>query len=494
MERVQFEQEQMLDQLKDFVERGIFTEHEVKQIMQKRTAFETALVRRIPKKSDYLRYAAYEMELEALRRKRLVRIPRPQEPHEATVSNYVLVHRQFHILERAVRRFKTDVALWLQYIAVAQKWRARSLVGSVTARALQLHPNVPALYIVAAAHELDHATPSAARILLQRGIRMNPDSVDLWREYVKMELGFVESLRRHWEALGIKIGEGVGKGKEKARERTAEVEGQGDEMGDGEAERMEAEAEDAGEDGEAARRAIMEGAIVKSIISSAAKALPKIELFTSLHETLVGYPCPPALRSALLDHLFALLQTTLPADPAATRLSTTRFLTQDLDGPELVEALGTANERLANAVREQGANAGGLAAVYAAFAQEWCEKAIDDSLKGYLITSLQLLARRTHGVGSPALLAATVTLLTSHHDTLSAHLPPAANTPAKILRLARKYTGREDSKSSAAVWLARLEAEKRFATNKQDVEAAWDEARGAVAGDGIEGIWVWGLD
>ena len=42
--------------------------------MKKRTAFETSLVRRIPKKADFLRYAEYEMNLEALRRKRVERL------------------------------------------------------------------------------------------------------------------------------------------------------------------------------------------------------------------------------------------------------------------------------------------------------------------------------------------------------------------------------------------------------------------------------------
>lgn len=42
--------------------------------MKKRTAFETALVRRVAKKADYLRYAAYEMGLEQLRRKRVARM------------------------------------------------------------------------------------------------------------------------------------------------------------------------------------------------------------------------------------------------------------------------------------------------------------------------------------------------------------------------------------------------------------------------------------
>jgi U3 small nucleolar RNA-associated protein 6 len=42
--------------------------------MKRRTAFETALVRRVPKKSDFLRYAAYEMGLEQLRKKRVNRL------------------------------------------------------------------------------------------------------------------------------------------------------------------------------------------------------------------------------------------------------------------------------------------------------------------------------------------------------------------------------------------------------------------------------------
>lgn len=47
---------------------------ETKQIVKKRTAFETALVRRVAKKSDFLRYSVYEMELEQLRRKRIERL------------------------------------------------------------------------------------------------------------------------------------------------------------------------------------------------------------------------------------------------------------------------------------------------------------------------------------------------------------------------------------------------------------------------------------
>lgn len=381
MERVQFQQEQMLAELKDLVQKGLFTQKEIKQIMQKRTAFETALVRRIPKKSDFLRYAAYEMGLEALRRKRVERLK--QGPQPPSVSDFALVRRQFHIFERALKKFKNDVGLWTQYMQVAKREGARTLVGRISARALQLHPNVPALYILAAAHELEHLSPSSARALLQRGIRLNADSVEMWREYVKMELGFVESMRRRWGVLGIDVDEGTDKGKGKARE--ADVAGNertAAKMGNEEIDKMEVDAKDEGEDGEAARREIMNGAIVRSVISSAVKALPQISLFTSLHELLATYPCPQSLRDALLDHLFALLHSTLPLDPSAIKLSATRALTPGLDGEALIDALKSANEQLADAVRNRGEGHAGeaLAVLYAEFVQEWCSKDIDESL------------------------------------------------------------------------------------------------------------------
>jgi U3 small nucleolar RNA-associated protein 6 len=72
----------MLPELKDFIDKGVFTLAETKQILRRRTVFETALVRRVSKKSDYLRYAAYESALEELRRKRVKRL---SESLESTV-------------------------------------------------------------------------------------------------------------------------------------------------------------------------------------------------------------------------------------------------------------------------------------------------------------------------------------------------------------------------------------------------------------------------
>ena len=83
----------------------------------------------------------------------------------------------------------------------------------------------------------------------------------MWKEYVKFELGFVESMRRRWDVLGIDVN---GKGKAKAQESVIG-------MDEGEVEQMQTEADGEGDEAEQARKEIMQGAIVKSVISNAVK-------------------------------------------------------------------------------------------------------------------------------------------------------------------------------------------------------------------------------
>jgi len=119
-------------------------------------------------------------------------------------------------------------------------------------RALQLHPQESGLYILGAAHELDQMSATGARTLLQRGIRINGESMDLWKEYVKMEMGYIERLRRRWDVLGVEM-------------------------------------EDEG---------VMSGAIVERVITLAVQANPGLEL----EDVICGYPCPEGLRQRLMVH------------------------------------------------------------------------------------------------------------------------------------------------------------------------------------------------
>jgi U3 small nucleolar RNA-associated protein 6 len=144
------------------------------------------------------------------------------------------------------------VTLWQQYLRIAQRAGARALAGRIAARAVQLHPRTPTLYVLAAAHELAHGGMSAARALLLRGLRLNAGCAELWREYVRLEMGFVEAVRRRWDVLGISLDDD-----------------EDDDEGGGQGERVDRAEEEAM--GDMARRAIMGGAIVRQAIDSAAK-------------------------------------------------------------------------------------------------------------------------------------------------------------------------------------------------------------------------------
>lgn len=93
----------------------------------------------------------------------------------------------------------------------------------------------------------------------------------MWKEYVKMELGFIESMRRRWDVLGIQVdSDKAGKGKQKA-----DVAVPSPDVMEGEDETHAATGMDVDEEeditGFEARKQIMEGAIVKSVIKNAAQ-------------------------------------------------------------------------------------------------------------------------------------------------------------------------------------------------------------------------------
>ena len=196
-----------------------------------------------------------------------------------------------------------------------------------------------------------------------------------------MELGFLESLRRRWEVLGLEVDKGT---QEKETDIDADVfmsSMNTDTQRDSEQEAEEEEID------EQARKEILWGTLVKTVISNATKAIPSIELFTSIHSVLSSYPFPLALRQSLLNHLYTTLNETLlsPTSSAystslktkhvqkslalASKLYVRRLLPVNPDGEALVDALSQANEELSNAVRSQ--NTDDIASIYSQFVYEW---------------------------------------------------------------------------------------------------------------------------
>jgi len=75
---------------------------------------------------------------------------------------------------------------------------------SLLLRAIQYHPNNASLWIMAATWENEHnANMAAARILLQRALRLMPENQQLWHEYYRLELLYIEKIKLRRRILGI---------------------------------------------------------------------------------------------------------------------------------------------------------------------------------------------------------------------------------------------------------------------------------------------------
>lgn len=140
---------------------------------------------RPPPQADYLRYAEYEGKLERLR---LLRRRERGITGKKTLSDFAITRRIHFIYERATRKFRGDLGLWMSWLEYCRESRSPKQMSRAVTRALQLHPNKPGLWSYAAAWEFEHnGNPAAARALMQRGLRMNRSSRTLWVEYFRRE-------------------------------------------------------------------------------------------------------------------------------------------------------------------------------------------------------------------------------------------------------------------------------------------------------------------
>jgi hypothetical protein len=97
------------------------------------------------------------------------------------------VRRVHFIFERAVRKFKRDLSLWSAWLQFCRATHSYRRLSRVAARALQLHPMEPGLWMFAASWEFEaRGDVPAARSLMQQGLRMCKQSPQLWLEYFNM--------------------------------------------------------------------------------------------------------------------------------------------------------------------------------------------------------------------------------------------------------------------------------------------------------------------
>ncbi|KAF9590424.1 hypothetical protein IFM89_035259 [Coptis chinensis] len=201
---VQYRLEQMVDELDDLEKKGIFTRLEINEIVKKRRNFEYKLKRPSPLKQDFLSFIEYEKQLDTLRRlrKRVVVRDLGNKKIKRSVSDTSCVVRILRVFRLVTMRFKGDVGLWYQYMEFCRQ-HGHGRMKTVLAQVLRFHPNVPGLWMYAAGWEFDHnLNVASARNLMQRGLRACPNSEDLWVEYLRMELVYLNKLKARKSLLG----------------------------------------------------------------------------------------------------------------------------------------------------------------------------------------------------------------------------------------------------------------------------------------------------
>eukprot|EP01135_Chromosphaera_perkinsii_P004933 Nk52_evm38s304 gene=Nk52_evmTU38s304 len=191
-EAVQFLLEDMIPELEDFERKGLFTKTEIKSIVKKRKDFEYTLRRRDVWKGCFISYVEYEENLDALRVKRKARLGIFKKN---SASDYSIKKRIHFIFQRAIKKFRGDVDLWLRYVEFCKRAGSFKALNKVFAQFLQYHPTNVSVWILAAKFEFEqNANITAARRLMQRGIRINSDDQLIWKEYFRLELLYLEKI------------------------------------------------------------------------------------------------------------------------------------------------------------------------------------------------------------------------------------------------------------------------------------------------------------
>ncbi|PCG99256.1 RNA-processing protein, HAT helix [Penicillium occitanis (nom. inval.)] len=196
-EKARFYLEKAVPELKEYEQKGIFNKDEIRSIAKKRSDFEHKVNTPGVTESDYARYIEYEMNLEALRKKRTKRFGIKATPQHAG-------RRVLFILDRATRKLPGSLGLWIQYIEYCRRQKMYRRLSDVFSDALRLHPANADLWVYAAKYAMeDHADMTQARSYFQRGLRFCKSQRNIWVQYGRLECIYIAKLFARRRILGL---------------------------------------------------------------------------------------------------------------------------------------------------------------------------------------------------------------------------------------------------------------------------------------------------
>ncbi|XP_065065900.1 U3 small nucleolar RNA-associated protein 6 homolog [Rhopilema esculentum] len=92
----------------------------------------------------------------------------------------------------------------MQYIDFCNKTASKRSTGRALGRLTQIHGQNPSVWIMSAKWEFEeNANIDNARALMQKALRLNPESKILWLEYFRLELLHVDKIKKRKEFLSL---------------------------------------------------------------------------------------------------------------------------------------------------------------------------------------------------------------------------------------------------------------------------------------------------
>ena len=280
-EYVEQRMEEMINEVEQMERVNLLTGEEVKELLRKRKQFEYKLQKRSKSKEDFLEYIQYESNLLRLLTMRRESTGYKHKQAEIEGSIKTRINKLFKIMEH---RNQSDVTIWLSHIQFLRNSGWEEAVSRMYLRMLQVHSDKPGLWVEAASWEFENCgSAENARKILLRGLRFLPGSWILQREYVKMELLYVEQLRKRKEVLETK--------------KDDEKDGASDEEN-------EEETEEAGDK-------VLDCSIVKLVAMNAVESINDPKFVVSLIATIRRFQ----FADTVVTELFDILVKKFPSSP-----------------------------------------------------------------------------------------------------------------------------------------------------------------------------------
>ena len=196
-DKARFFLEQSVPELKEYERKRIFSAPEISSIARQRSDFEHKINARGSTPSDFARYAEFEINVEALRKKRVKRLG-------IKATNHTGQRRIFFVFDRGTKKHPGDIGLWLQAIEFAKKQKAHKKLTQIFTSVLRLHPTRPELWIYAAQFAMDElGDMTEARSYMQRGLRFCKSKKTMWIQYARLEMSYIAKIHARRQILGI---------------------------------------------------------------------------------------------------------------------------------------------------------------------------------------------------------------------------------------------------------------------------------------------------